>query len=129
MAETRYADIQKEYDLRRCRGHNEDKPFNESRCRVTQDILRKLEGVLNKKPQFAGINESDLSQVLNSMPSMLLVSDEQGRKIASIAYDKGKDRMDSAGFGFTYHGECIDLTVFGDAIETPEQFNALQLKL
>ena len=149
MAETKYDNIQIVYDLERCREYNEVRKTvqkgifrkrtvevtrkvaesrGDARVRITGNVLGTLESVLHKTPQIAGVKKEDLPKILSAPSTTLLVSDEQGESLALLDYSQGIGRSGYCG-SYMDHGGGIALTVFGDAIGTPEQFNTLQLRL
>ena len=148
MAKKKYDDIHRVYDLYEYTGRKENKKIKNSfirrlfkvretipdvRSKITCNILNTLENIFGEKSQIAGIREEELLQTLNSRCPLLLISDKKSKTLASIDYTQGIRRIYT--YYGTYDGSYVDcgtgiaLTIFGDSIKTPEQFNLLQSRL
>jgi hypothetical protein len=95
-------------------------PIEETRVRVTNNILGMLEGLLGKKPTIPGIKMEELPQILNSSKT-LVISDCEGRRIGGIEYGM---IVHSGYFGWTE--DYVALNISGDAVSS-EQFNGIQV--
>jgi hypothetical protein len=106
-----------------------------ARVVLTNDVLDAVGKTLDTKVELADINTKSLPEALREISRNLgngkvelAMVDEDKNAIGSINYSPGITRTAYIGTFFDVEGG-MEVAVFGNAIKSPEQFNALQRKL